>query len=324
MKSNQMIWSILLHFGSNMWGKKDSPVRHFKDPDDDSIYRDHMHLDKQVWTDVTNFLPSCGINTLIIDIGDGIILDSHPEIAIDGAWTKEEFKKELERLRGLGLEVIPKCNFSCGHNAWLKEYSYMVGTETFYKVCDDIVEEIIDIFDTPRFFHLGLEEEDYVSQKSYPIAVVRSPEVKLRDALRLFDVCLSRGVRPWIWADQPTIDAFGGDEVFKEKIPKSVLMSNWYYGLLRDKEDIFETNTAAKTYKKLSDWGYEQVPTCSNWSWHLNSKDTMRLCSRHLDENSIVGYMTAPWYFTIKNKYYALLDAAYSFGIAKEKYYGDK
>ena len=69
-------------------------------------------------------------------------------------------RAEIKRLRGLGLEVIPKCNFSCGHSAWMKDYAYMVGTETYYKFCDDVVAELIDLFDTPRFFHLGLEEED--------------------------------------------------------------------------------------------------------------------------------------------------------------------
>ena len=325
MENSKMMWSILLHLGSNMWRKKTDYVpSYIKDPDDDFIYRDHMYCDKEVWQKVTDFLPSCGINTLIIDVGDGVRLDSHPEIAVDGAWSKEEMREELKRLRALGLEVIPKCNFSCGHSAWLKDYAYMVGTETYYKVCDDIVAEIIELFDNPRFFHLGLEEEDAASQKNQPIAIVRSPEIKMRDALRLFDVCLSRGVRPWIWTDQRTIDAFGGDEVFRSKMPPEVLHSNWYYGLIRDTADVFETNVAARMYKKLADWGFDQVPTCSTWSWHLSAKDTMRLCSKHIDSTNVIGYMMAPWQLTHKNKYYSLLNAAYTFGVAKEMYYGEK
>ena len=37
-------------------------------------------------------------------------------------------------------------------------------------------------------------------------------------------------------------------------------------------------------YKKLADWGMDQVPTCSTWSWHLNAKDTVRICSKYIFE----------------------------------------
>ena len=319
MEKSKMMWSILLHLGSNMWRKKtDYTPEYIKDPEDDFIYRDHMYCDREVWQKVTEFLPSCGINTVIVDVGDGVILDSHPEIAVDGAWTKDEMRADIKRMRDLGLEVIPKCNFSCGHSAWMKDYAYMVGTETYYKFCDDVVAEIIELFDTPRFFHLGLEEEDAAAQKNQPIAIVRSPEIKMRDALRLFDVCISRGVRPWIWTDQRTIDAFGGDEIFKAKMPPEVLHSNWYYGMIRDTHDVFETNVAAKMYKKLADWGFEQVPTCSTWSWHLSAKDTMRLCSKHIDSTKVIGYMMAPWMHTNEDNYYANMLALHNFHYAWE------
>lgn len=48
-------------------------------------------------------------------------------------------KAELARLRNLGLNPIPKYNFSCGHSAWLQEYAYMVGTKKYDQVCKDII-----------------------------------------------------------------------------------------------------------------------------------------------------------------------------------------
>ena len=139
MANNEMIWSILLHLGTNMWRKKDgdngSPT--YKDYEDDFVYRDHMHCDRDVWKKVTEFLPECGINTVIVDVGDGIILDSHPEIAVEGAFTKDEMRRELEYIRGMGFEVIPKLNFSTAHDVWMKEYSRMVSTSIYYKVVLD-------------------------------------------------------------------------------------------------------------------------------------------------------------------------------------------
>ena len=37
---------------------------------------------------------------------------SHPEIAVRNAWSTERLYKELEKIRNLGLEPIPKLNFS--------------------------------------------------------------------------------------------------------------------------------------------------------------------------------------------------------------------
>ena len=316
------IWAYLIHLGTNCWRQKGQASSRFRD-EEDAIYRDKLYCDKETWNKVTAFLPTCGINTLLIDVADAVQYERHPELAVEGAWTKAELKEELARLRMLGLNPIPKCNFSCGHDAWLGEYSYMVGTEAYNQCCKDIVEELIEVFDTPAFFHLGLEEEDAVNQSNQSVIVVRSVEKKTEDALFLFDVCRSKGVRPWIWIDNGTINAFGGAEAFCANIPKDVLLSNWYYNQVRNEPDVMEKNKAAKLYKDCGDWGYEQVPTSSTWCWHLNSKETMRFCQKHVDPASIKGFMTAPWQFTVPKKYYALLNDAFTFGNAKADIYGE-
>ena len=153
--TSKKMWAVLLHLGSNMWCKEGYEGEYdYEKP----YYMDSLRCDMEIWRKVTDFLPSCGINTLVIDMGEAVILDSHPELAVKGSLTKAEFKEELNRLRALGLTVLPKFNFSCAHNAWLKDYAYMVGTETYYRVCEDVLRETIELFDKPEFFHLGLEE----------------------------------------------------------------------------------------------------------------------------------------------------------------------
>lgn len=318
----QDIWAILLHLGTNSWRKKGHTSINKKD-EEDSIFREELYCDDETWRKVTDFLPSCGINTLLIDVADGVQYERHPEITIKGAWSREKLKAELARLREMGITPIPKCNFSCGHNAWMKDYAYMVGTEAYDRFCKDIVEELIELFDVPEFIHLGLEEEDVVSQQSHPIAIIRSPGKKAEDAETLFEVCRAHGVRPWIWCDPGTVKAFGGDEAFQAAIGKDVLISAWYYGRIRERPDVREISPAADLYCKLAEWGYEQVPTGSTWSWHLNNKDTMRFCKNNVDPKSIRGYMTAPWIFTVPKKYYALLNDAFNFGNAKKDIYGE-
>ena len=123
---NERIWAFLIHLGSNMWAKKGTTWGR-KIHEEDFGYKDEMYCDKEVWKKVVDFLPSQGFNTLLIDIGEGLQLDSHPEISTKGAWTKEELRAEIARLREMGITCLPKFNFSCRHNAWMGEWAYSRG-----------------------------------------------------------------------------------------------------------------------------------------------------------------------------------------------------
>ena len=153
-KMEQKMWAVLLHLGSNMWGKL-GECHHYVQ-EETIVYHNNLYCDMDVWHKVTESLPQYGINTVLVDVGEAIRLDSHPEIAVEGSLTKEVMRNELLRLRELGLTPLPKLNFSCTHNGWLGKYNRMIGTEEYQKACAEIVEEIIDIFDKPEFFHLGM------------------------------------------------------------------------------------------------------------------------------------------------------------------------
>jgi len=310
-----MMWTFMIKLGSNMWQKKDSPRPYYTEPE--FCYHNEVLCDKNTWRKVTDFLPKCGINTVLIDVGEGVKLDSHPELANPGSWGKDELIAELKRLRSIGITPIPKLNFSCAHNAWLKDYCYMVGTETYNRVCREVLTEVIEIFDYPEFFHLGLEEETYANQKYSVVATVRRPSKKIADARDLFQTCLKHGVRPWMWVDIETIQGLGGEQAFLENIPKDVLLSNWYYGQVY-RSQIEES---VLLYNKLDDWGYEQVPTTSTWEYYLNARQTMNYCRDTLNPERLKGYLMAPWIFTIPDNYFGLLDAAWLFGNAKKRNY---
>ena len=315
-EKNKM-WAILLQLGSNMWGKPESKPKY--EPMDTN-YHETMYCDKKTWTDVIDFLPKCGINTVLIDMGEGVKLDSHPELAIPGSWDKEEFREELKRIRDMGITPLPKYNFSCAHNAWMQDYSYMVGTKIYDQVCEDIVTEAIELFDYPEFIHLGLEEEDIGSQSNFPVRVVRSPERKTQDALKLFDVCKKHGVRPWIWMDPKTLEAFGGEEEFRRNIPKDVLVSNWYYPSLKS----VKYKEWVELYNRLDEWGYEQVPTCSTFEFPYNPGQTMHYCRDNIQGSNLRGFMTAPWMMMRPTWYYRILSEACLFGEGKKQFYPEE
>ena len=315
MKNDKTMWAFLLQLGNNIWAKP-GDITPYQLEDEES-YHDYVYSDRETWRKVTEYLPKCGFNTVVIDIGEALKLDSHPELAVPGSWEKAEFKEELNRLRSLGLTPIPKYNFSTSHNAWMQEYGDMVGTELYKQVCDDIVKEVIEIFDKPEFFHLGLNDENPDYQKYFPVKIVRSWGEKMEDAVRLFNVCLERGVRPWIWADVGTVNEFGGPERFCKYIPKEVLVSN------RTKKLVIRMDGSpdapqTKQYRELADWGYEQVATCYRWEWFLNEKMTMRYCQDYVKKDSVIGYMTAPW-LPVRPEYYeGILYVADTFRYARQ------
>ena len=116
----RMIWGLMIQLGHNMWGEE--PL--YGDPPSDKADKyaqPRNRTDRKLWNEVTAYAAKKGVNLLLIDLGEGLVYPSHPELAVEGSWTPEEMKKELARLRELGLEPVPKLNFSTTHDAWLKD-----------------------------------------------------------------------------------------------------------------------------------------------------------------------------------------------------------
>ena len=282
-----MIKSYLLHLGYNMWADHDVSDWHsgYTSP------KPYLRCDKELWDDVLDKMVDIGMNMVIIDLGEGVRYESHPELAVEGSWTGEQLRTELARIRGLGLEPIPKLNFSATHDTWLGDYHRMVSTETYYRVCSDLIAEVIDLFDTPRFFHLGMDEETARHQRRHEYVVIRQHDLWWNDFYFLVDQVEQRDVRSWIWSDY----IWDHQEVFLKKMPHSVLQSNWYYG-----DDFGPEVAYAKAYLELEAHGYDQVPTGSNWSKAENFGLTVDFCRQHIAPERLLGFMQTVWYPTLE------------------------
>ena len=290
------IWSYLIHLGMNNW--KDIPLERCP-PDKDEPFRtrcmaDFLRTEESEWRFVTDRLAKTGANLVVIDRGEGCALPSHPELAVKGTWSVEKMRAELARLRGMGLEPIPKLNFSTCHDSWLKDYQRMVSTSTYYQVCADVIRDAVEIFDHPRFFHLGYDEETAGHQATYELAVMRQGELWWHDFLWFAKTVEKLGARPWIWSDY----YWHHREEFLRRMPKSVLQSNWYYGKAFEDAKDFD-RVRVQTYVDLDRAGFDQVPAGSNWSCETNFADTVRFCRANCDKTRLLGAMMAPWQRTI-------------------------
>lgn len=307
---NDMMWAYLMHLSTNMWGDVGGTYPY-------SPYFPTMPTDDETWRKTVEFLPAQGIDTLLIDVGDAVEYERHPEISIPGAWSKDKMKKELDYIRSLGLTPLPKLNFSACHDAWLGDYQRMLSTPKYYEVCKDCIEEVAELFDHPAYFHLGLDEETAKHQRNLSYCCVRQGDLWWHDAYFLFDVCEKQGSRPWMWADY----CWDHMDEFIQKMPKSVLQSNWYYHRIQKNADGTLDTIHSDAYRQLDLAGFDQVPTSSCWAVWYNTQETMDFGKELLDPQRLKGYMTAPWYNTLPEHYYNLLNDAFRFGLAKKQTY---
>ncbi len=294
------IWGNLLHLSFNMWEDWDAPGKEMRS------YRPYLRFDEKLWNDLLNRMVANKLNMVVIDLGDGVKYKSHPEIAVENAWSIKKLQDELKKIRDLGMEPIPKLNFASSHDAWMGEYSKCLSTETYYTVCADLIEEVIDIFGNPRFFHLGMDEEDTKNQKYYKYMVVRQYDLWWHDFLFLCKEVQKKGVRPWIWSDY----FWHFPDRFMEKMPKEVMQSNWYYGTK------FDNDKMVQAYNKLDKLGYDQIPTASNHSKDENFILTVDYCTKNIQEEHLFGFLQTPWRPTIEEYRQHHLDAIDLVGVA--------
>ena len=291
----EMIWAYLLHLSYNLYSDREVPERW---PDYQA--QPYLRVETDFYNEILQKLVDAGVNMVVLDLGDAVKYESHPEIAVKKAWTVERLKRELEKMRKMGLEPIPKLNFSTAHDLWLGEYSRCVSTKIYYDVCRDLIAEIIDIFNKPRFFHIGMDEEDLPHQKYQSYVVVRQYDLWWHDLYFLIEQVQQGGVRPWMWSDYCWEHP---DEFFK-KMPKSVLQSNWYYGTEFDIDINY-----VRGYYMLERHGFDQIPCATNFFNPENFRKTVEYLTPRIHPERLKGFMQSVWLPTLSIHRYKHMQA---------------
>jgi len=287
-----MVWGYLLHLGLNMWSDRAWPDRSHPY----LAAQPFLRFDEALFRDLLPRMRDAGLNMLVIDIGEGVRYVSRPETAVEGSWPPEKLREELDRVRSFGLEPIPKLNFSACHDAWMGPYARMVSSPAYYAAARDLIAETIELFGGPRWFHLGMDEETAAHQASYEYVVVRQHDLWWHDLRFLAECVEAGGSRPWVWSDV----VWHHPEAFFERMPTSVLQSNWWYGDSFDlggaaPDDPYRDAQAPRAYIDLEEHGYDQVPTGSNWSVDTNFGKTVAFCRERIAPERLLGFLMAPW-----------------------------
>ena len=301
-------WAFLVHFGMNMWNDIDDPPKrdfvqyvHLTDeefaemsaPGYGHFYSccDFVRFDENLWRRLADRLKAEGCNTVLIDLGEFVRYPSHPELAVKGSWEPERLAAEVRRLKAMGFEVVPKLNFSTCHDLWLKEYAKMISTRQYYQVVKDLIGDVCEMFERPKFFHLGLDEEDVPSYQDLKrVAVFRHGDQWWHDVLFMIEEVERHDARAWMWSDYVFHHA---TEEFIRRMPKSVVQNPWTYGC--GAGSLFSEDRLKKA-AELGRAGFDVIPCGSNCFGSVGNFGALaEYCRENIPAERFKGLMMAPW-----------------------------
>ena len=169
---------------------------------------------------------------------------------------------------------------------------------------------MIDIFDQPRFFHLGMDEETMTHQQYYNYVVIRQFELYWHDFNFLVGEVEKAGVRPWVWSDY----IWDHPVEFRQRMSKSIIQSNWYYDANFDLDiDQAESPRSRRTHGKLAEpsdgryatplnafielehLGFDQIPTGSTYNAVTNFNGLAPFSREHISPDHLLGFLQTVW-----------------------------
>jgi tetratricopeptide (TPR) repeat protein len=161
-----------------------------------------LPFEEESWEKMRDACVEAGLNTVFIDINEGLEYGSHPEIAIEGAWTRQKMRREIRKFRECGITLIPKLNFSAVHDHWLGKYERLLSTPEYYRVCRDLILEVAELFHDAPYFHLGMDEEDmrHANRPSNELVAFRQGALLWHDMNYFLDTVRDTGKTPVIWS----------------------------------------------------------------------------------------------------------------------------
>lgn len=195
------------------------------------------------------------MNTLVIQIADGVSLPSLEGVARSNAWTEEDFQWFAQIAREHGLQIVPEVKFLTHQEKLFAKSApeLLYNPKTYDPRKEEVYERVKAIVDDldrvlhPQVIHIGHDEAWGVGTKSVEIREQKGeplpPSLFLRDVQRLHRMLGERGISTWMWADmllQPDelgnaftkhLRATADYAALRGSIPKDIVLCDWqYYG----------------------------------------------------------------------------------------------
>jgi hypothetical protein len=186
-------------------------------------------------------LKALSFDSVIADCADGLKYESHPELKRKYSSPKSLVADFAAETAGLGMDIIPKLNFSKSgrnkHDMWMAPHSDLtdwtgsIDTGVYWTVAEDLINELTDLFRPKHFFHIGMDEDHYRSVNQYAETIIR-----------LDGMIKKRGLRTMVWNDSCYCDPASPNKHHAEKceaaeafLPGDITHVLWEYSRPRAK-----------------------------------------------------------------------------------------
>jgi hypothetical protein len=155
---------------------------------------EEVPFDLALGLDVVDAMAAAGLNLLVIDCADGVQYASHPELTRPYSVPMDTLRKIVERAQSHDIEVVPKLNFAQSglhkHNHWFRPHNDLFDNDRYWELAFEVIDELIEVVQPPRFFHVGMDEDHWRTYDQYVAAIER-----------LHSGLAERHLRTLIWND---------------------------------------------------------------------------------------------------------------------------
>jgi len=204
----------------------------------------------EVALQVLEKMAAYNFNTLVVDIEDGVVYKSHPELKRHYSVPMKDLQLLAKSAKQKNIDFVPKCNFSKSgrnnHDMWLKPHwdgiNWIKNMDQYWKVAGDVIDELVCVCQPQRFFNIGMDEDHYRSVSQYVEAI------KI-----LHDKISKHGLRPVMWNDTCYENRNVIAQVYADKcraaeplLPKDIVQVLWDYDLVHE-----------GIVKRLTDMGFD-------------------------------------------------------------------
>lgn len=190
---------------------------------------------------ITNLLAPLKVNHIVLQT-DKIEWNSHPEVTDPhNSMPQEDVRQLLEIARRHHITVTPLVQ-SPGHLEWAfrgganlefaedpnEPYCYCMSNPKSYEFIFGIMDEAIELFGSPEYFHAGRDEFDM--RGNLPVdevcRAIGKERLYIQDTLKVYEHLRSRGCRMMMWGDILTKPGF---REFVDELPRDILINDWRY-----------------------------------------------------------------------------------------------
>lgn len=224
------------------------------------------------------------MNNIILE-AEFVKWKADPDIAVSWAQDQSEIKEEIKYAKDNFIEINPLMQ-SLGHCDWLfmtgrnrdiaenpgKPYAYCPTNPRTYPYIFKFYDELIELFDTPRYVHIGHDEvsETWGFPLDEECKKIGGQQLFLDDTLKVYNHITKQGPKVMLWGDMLLSRGDGPDAThakdaqtakwLRDQLPKDIVVTDWHYAAAKPEE--------YKSLKLFMDDGFDVI--ASTWDTPTN------------------------------------------------------